>query len=238
MRPIPSPVGKDAINLLQKAQRLLEKAEKLEMVEHKGKKVPAFAADGKGPKDMKEKAEMNDKEHEKKIISCLKKRGGAASLDECAKECGVSKAECKKIIDKMDNVKMSPHGDVILMDGLQKGSKRCPECGEGMNKMGCMKMGCKMYGGKMEKAEPNYKVSYNTNPQENMFVVESGGQTRSAYYTTNQHLLDSQDVANKGASSFSVDFKTLASQMNPHQGGGADRLDVEGKISKSNNSPY
>ena len=64
------------------------------------------------------KAEMNDKEHEKKIISCLKKRGGAASLDECAKECGVSKAECKKLIDKMDNVKMSPHGDVILMDGL------------------------------------------------------------------------------------------------------------------------
>ena len=105
-----------------------------------------------------------------------------------------------------------------------------------MNKAGqCMKMGC---GGKMEKAQPNYKVSYNTNPQENMFVVESGGQTRSAYYTTNQHLLDSQDVANKGASSFSVDFKTLASQMNPHEGGGADRLDVEGKISKSNNSPY
>ena len=34
------------------------------------------------------KAEMNDKEHKKKII------------------------------DKMDNVKMSPHGDVILMDGL------------------------------------------------------------------------------------------------------------------------
>lgn len=64
------------------------------------------------------KAEMNDKEHEKKIISCLKKRGGAASLDDCAKECGVSKAECKKLIDKMDNVKMSPHGDVILMDGL------------------------------------------------------------------------------------------------------------------------
>ena len=52
MRPIPSPVSKDAINLLQKAQRLLEKAEKLEMVEHEGKKVPAFAADGKGPKDM------------------------------------------------------------------------------------------------------------------------------------------------------------------------------------------
>tara|TARA_R100000005_G_scaffold96197_1_gene81349 strand:- start:950 stop:1666 length:717 start_codon:yes stop_codon:yes gene_type:complete len=238
MKPIPSPISKEALDLMNKAQFMIKRIDtiekKLEMVEHEGKQVPAFAADGKGEKDLKEKGEG----HEQKIISCLKKKGGAASLEECAKECGVSKAECKKIIDKMDNVKMSPHGDVILTDGLQKGSKKCPECGEGMNKMGCMKMGCKMYGGKMEKAEPNYKVSYNTSPQENMFVVESGGQTRSAYYTTNQHLLDSQDVANKGASSFSVDFKTLASQMNPHEGGGADRLDVEGKISKSNNSPY
>jgi DNA-binding Lrp family transcriptional regulator len=53
-----------------------------------------------------------DKQHEKKIIECLKKEGGAASLDDCAKECGVSKQECMKVIDKMDNVKVSPHGDV------------------------------------------------------------------------------------------------------------------------------
>ena len=64
------------------------------------------------------KEEMTNKEHEKKIIECLKKMGGAASLDECAKECGVSKEECMKIIRKMNNVKVSPHGDVILMDGL------------------------------------------------------------------------------------------------------------------------
>jgi lambda repressor-like predicted transcriptional regulator len=59
--------------------------------------------------------------HEQKIISCLKKKGGAASLEECAKECGVSSEECKKIIKRMDNVKMSPHGDVILTDDLKKG---------------------------------------------------------------------------------------------------------------------
>tara|TARA_R100001163_G_C5061016_1_gene197903 strand:- start:2100 stop:2318 length:219 start_codon:yes stop_codon:yes gene_type:complete len=59
-----------------------------------------------------------NKEHEKKIIACLKKEGGAASLEDCAKECGVSKEECMKVIRKMKNVKMSPHGDVILMDGL------------------------------------------------------------------------------------------------------------------------
>ena len=212
MKPIPSPVSYEAMTQLHRAQRLLEKADKLEMVEHEGKKVPTFAADGKGAKDMKTKASMAEKDK-----YCMKNFGKKYS--ECsAKE----KAQCDKV-----------HGKVEKGKG-----EKCPECGEGMNKMGCMKMGCKMYGGKMEKAQPNYKVSYNTNPQENMFVVESGGQTRSAYYTTNQHLLDSQDVANKGASSFSVDFKTLASQMNPHEGGGADRLDVEGKISKSNNSPY
>ena len=52
MRPIPSPVSRDAMTLLHKAQRLFEKAEKLDMVEHEGKKVPAFAADGKGAKDL------------------------------------------------------------------------------------------------------------------------------------------------------------------------------------------
>ena len=62
MRPIPSPIIKDAINILQKAQRLLEKAEKLDMGEHEGKKVPAFAADGKGAKDMKEKGSMDEKD--------------------------------------------------------------------------------------------------------------------------------------------------------------------------------
>ena len=64
------------------------------------------------------KEEVTDKEHEKKIIECLKREGGAASLDDCAKECGVSKEECMKVIRKMDNVKVSPHGDIILMDGL------------------------------------------------------------------------------------------------------------------------
>ena len=28
------------------------------------------------------------------------------------------KEECKSLISSMKNVKMSPHGDVILMDGL------------------------------------------------------------------------------------------------------------------------
>ena len=60
MKPIPSQSSREAQELLNKAQRLLAKAEELEMVEHEGKKVPAFAADGKGAKDEKKKGEGHE----------------------------------------------------------------------------------------------------------------------------------------------------------------------------------
>ena len=157
MKPIPSPVSYEAMTQLHRAQRLLEKADKLEMVEHEGKKVPTFAADGKGAKDMKEKGSMDEKDK-----YCMKNFGKKYS--ECsAKE----KAQCDKV-----------HGKV------EKGNEICPECGEEKNKMGCMKMGC---GGKMdvEKSEagsqPGFETSFDSNPGGVMFMAESGGQTRSAY---------------------------------------------------------
>ncbi len=55
----------------------------------------------------------------KKLIECLKSEGGAASLEDCCKACDASKDECKSMISSMDNVRISPHGDVILMDGLR-----------------------------------------------------------------------------------------------------------------------
>ena len=278
MRPIPSPASHEAIMQLERAQRLLEKAEKLEMVEHEGKKVPAFAADGKGKGDLKMVNEggtpstsalaagnppptmQKGEGHEQKIISCLKKEGGAASLEDCAKACGVSPEECKKVIKGMDNVKISPHGDVVLMDGLQKGSKKCPsckvnkmhchcggriekakkcpECGEAMNKMGgCMKSGCvpsrKMDVEKSEMGtQPGFATSFNSDPGGVMFMAESGGQTRSAYYTTNQYLYGGEDVANKGATSESITMDKLSGQLNPHDGGGVDRQVVDGILSK------
>ena len=54
----------------------------------------------------------------KAIIDCLKREGGAASVGDCAKACGLSNAKCKKLIASMDNVKIHKHGDAILMDGL------------------------------------------------------------------------------------------------------------------------
>ena len=53
-----------------------------------------------------------------RIIECLKKEGGAASLDKCCEASGLDKKKCKALIDKMGNVKIHKHGDVILMDGL------------------------------------------------------------------------------------------------------------------------
>ena len=54
----------------------------------------------------------------KALIACLKKEGGACSLEQCCKACDMDKKSCKAMIDSMDNVKMHPSGDVILMDGL------------------------------------------------------------------------------------------------------------------------
>ena len=69
---------------------------------------------------------------------------------------------------------------------------------------------------KIEKANPDFITSFSTEPQDVTFVSESGGQTRNAYYTTNQHLLDSTDVANKGASKSSVDIAALSDSLNTH----------------------
>ena len=54
----------------------------------------------------------------KKLVECLKEKGGACSMKECCDACGLGMEECKKLINSMDNVKIHKHGDVILMDGL------------------------------------------------------------------------------------------------------------------------
>ena len=208
MKPIPSDVSNEVIVTLHKAKRLLKKAEKLEMTEHDGKKVPAFAADGKGAKDMKTKASMAEKDK-----YCMKNFGKKYS--ECSDK---EKAQCDKV-----------HGKV------EKGEE-CPECGGRMEKGDCVAAMSKMGGcggGKMQKAEPGYTTTFNSDPQGVMFMAESGGQTRNAYYTTNQYPYTGKDVANKGATSESFNMESLSGKMNPHEGGGADRQVVEGHLSKA-----
>jgi len=103
--------------------------------------------------------------------------------------------------------------------------KDCPKCGSKMNKMGCMKMGC---GGKMAKAEPGFtaeKIS-NVNPS---FHAESGGQTKSGYFTTNGKTIESEDAKPKRAKdNKKVDMGKLGGRMNPHAGTGVEREDSAG----------
>ena len=47
-------------------------------------------------------------------------------------------------------------------------------------------------------SKAHYQTTFSTEPGGVEFHSETGGQTRNAGYTTNQHLLDSTDVANKG----------------------------------------
>lgn len=104
--------------------------------------------------------------------------------------------------------------------------KDCPKCGSKMNKMGCMKMGC---GGKMEKAEPGFqaeKIS-DVNPS---FHAESGGQTKSGYFTTNGRTIETEDAKPKRAKDKKdFDISALGGRMNPHAGTGAEREDSAGE---------
>ena len=93
-----------------------------------------------------------------------------------------------------------------------------------------MKMGC---GGKMEKADPladpkplpKEKIT-DVNPH---LVTESGGQTKTAYYTTNGNTIEYEDGKPKrDKHDKKVDLSKLGGRMNPHAGTGVEREDAEG----------
>mgnify|MGYP003637708328 CR=1 FL=1 len=75
----------------------------------------------------------------------------------------------------------------------------------------------------LEKA--NYATTFSTEPGGVEFHSETGGQTRNAHYTTNQHLLDSTDVTNKGATNESVSLDSLSPKMNTHDRASEGRVD-------------
>ena len=228
MRPIPSPMSKDALFLLNKAQQLLEKAEKLEMVEHDGKKVPAFAADGAGKKDLKEAADNECPECKGKGDDCKCNKMAKAKCD-----CGKEPCECKscpKCGGKMEKAGCMKMG----CGGKMEKAEKCPSCGGKMEKGGCMKMGCnKMKKSAEAGAQPGFTTSFDSNPSGVMFLAESGGQTRSAYYTTNQYPYNAENVTNKGSISESFNMESISGKMNPHDGGGVDRQVENGVLSKA-----
>ena len=54
------------------------------------------------------------------IVAVLKKEGGAAGMKDLKDKTDGSKEEISKEIDAADNIKVSEHGDVILVDGLDE----------------------------------------------------------------------------------------------------------------------
>jgi len=97
--------------------------------------------------------------------------------------------------------------------------KDCPSCGSKVNKAGMCKAGCD----KMAKAQPGFPPEKITdvNPH---FVAESGGQTKSGYFTTNGKTIEAEDGKPKRKKHDSkVNMDKLSSRQNPHSDTGVVR---------------
>lgn len=110
-------------------------------------------------------------------------------------------AKAQSLLNKADSLKIVK-------------AKICSKCGEELNKASCLKAGCGDHS--VSKGEHHKETMFDTRPGGVQFVSESGGQTFNAQYQTNQSLLDADDVANKGASSSSVNMEAESSSRNPH----------------------
>jgi hypothetical protein len=93
----------------------------------------------------------------------------------------------------------------------------CPDCGGKMEKGNCMaKMGCGAMKADMKKGEQHKVQTFGTTPNATTFHIETGGDTYHQQYSTNNTLLDVEDIANKGASQSSVNMEALNKNQNPH----------------------
>tara|TARA_R110002020_G_scaffold155869_1_gene337234 strand:+ start:1463 stop:1786 length:324 start_codon:yes stop_codon:yes gene_type:complete len=77
-------------------------------------------SDGDGKITGKDFEQLRERKADPKpiIIRTLRKEGGAAGLDVLCEATGLSKNECKTVVDSMKNIKTHKDGDIILMDGL------------------------------------------------------------------------------------------------------------------------
>ena len=88
---------------------------------------------------------------------------------------------------------------------------------------------CDKVHGKMEKAQPGYEAEKITdvNPH---FVAESGGQTKSGYFTTNGKTIQTEvGKPKKKKADKKTDLARLGDRMNPHSGSGVEREDSAGE---------
>jgi len=187
-----------------------------------------------GPTKM-QKASMSEKDK-----YCMKNFGKKYS--ECT---AAQKAQCDKAHDKVEKASMADKDKYCMKrfgkkysectekqkaecdkaHGKVEKAKDCPECGAKMEKGGCLKAGC----GAMVKAvgEQMAEKITNVNPH---FMTETGGQTRTAYYSTRDRPIETEDAKPKRKKADKkVDMEGLAGRMNPHEGTGVDREDSEGE---------
>ena len=68
----------------------------------------------------------------------------------------------------------------------------------------------------MKKGEQHRVQNFGTTPDATTFHIETGGNTYHQHYSTNNTLLDVEDIANKGASQSSVNVEALNKNQNPH----------------------
>ena len=110
-------------------------------------------------------------------------------------------------------------------------AEKCP-CGSGKSTAKCCP--------NLQKAQPGYKSEPSKDSAPH-FVTETGGQTASQAFSTNQRTLESEDAPkpkNKKAKE-SVSMEGLGRKLNPHEGTGAEREDATGEskpldLSKAN----
>lgn len=75
---------------------------------------------------------------------------------------------------------------------------------------------CDKAHGKVEKATHHNATIESSETGGAEFHIVQGESSRNMFYYTNNSLLDSTDVANKGASSSSMDLEGLHKKLNPH----------------------
>ena len=122
--------------------------------------------------------------------------------------CGMKKMDC---VQKMGGCGMKK-ADMAEKDKycMKNFGKKYSECSDKQ------KAQCDKAHGKVEKGDHHKATSFTTEPENAQFMIETGGQTYHQGYQTNQSLLQSSDVANKGATSSSFNMDSLSSKMNTH----------------------
>ena len=83
---------------------------------------------------------------------------------------------------------------------------------------------------RIEKAQPGFKPEPSKESAPH-FITETGGQTATQAFTTNQRPLETEDAPKpknkKGKES--VSMEGLGRKLNPHEGTGAEREDATGE---------